>query len=289
MLFLAQVIVNGLTIGSLYALMALALASIFRATGMVNFAQGEMMMIGAMTALTAYRTFHLSYVPTLLIAVACTWILGAVIERISRPLLNAPAFTIVLSTAAVGQIIRSGVRVVKGDELASLPPILSNQPFTVAGVSFTPLNIGIVVISLLCLGVFVAFFRWTKMGWAMWATAQNREAAALVGVSVPRVFSMSWGISGALAAVAGVLIAPLIYITPDMGSIGVKGFMAAIIGGYNSLVGAVVGGFCLGLLESLAGVYISSTFKDVVTLGVLILMVTVRPMGLLGKPETRRV
>src|SRR5262249_56629501 len=100
MLFLAQVIVSGLTIGSVYALLALALASIFRATGMVNFAQGEMMMIGAMTALTAYRTFHLSYVPTLLIAVACTWALGVIIERLSRPLLAAPPFTIVLSTAA---------------------------------------------------------------------------------------------------------------------------------------------------------------------------------------------
>jgi branched-chain amino acid transport system permease protein len=289
MLLLAQVVVSGLTIGSVYALLALALASIYRATGMVNFAQGEMMMIGAMTALTAHRTFHLSFIPTLLIAVLCTWILGVIIERVSRPLLSAQAFTIVLSTAAVGQIIRSGVRVVKGDELATLPPILSTTPFTIAGVSFTPLSIGIVVISLVCLGVFVAFFRWTKLGWAMWATSQNREAAALVGVSVPRVFSMSWGIAGALAAVAGVLIAPLIYITPDMGAIGVKGFMAAIIGGYNSLAGAVLGGFCLGLLESLSGVYISSTFKDVVTLAFLVLMVTVRPWGLLGKPETRRV
>ena len=289
-LFFSQVVVSGLTIGSLYALTALGFAIIFRATGVVNFAQGEMMMIGAMFALVLFRDYHLGYVASFVLALGAAWIFGALVERVAyRPLLNAPVFTVILSTVAVGQILRSGVRIVRGDELALFPPILSGQPFTFMGISLTLLNIGIVVISLVFLAGFTAFFRWTRIGWAMRATAQNKEAAALVGVSVPMVFSVSWGISAALAAAAGILVAPLITITPDMGVIGIKGFIGAIMGGYNTLSGAVVGGFLLGVLENVTGVYISSTFKDVVTFCVLIAMVMVRPAGLLGTPETRRV
>jgi branched-chain amino acid transport system permease protein len=289
-MLLAQVVLSGLTLGSLYALTALGFAIIFRAAGVVNFAQGEMMMIGAMFALVLYRDYQLGYLPAFLLALVLAWGMGALVERVAyRPLLHAPVFTVILSTVAVGQMLRSGVRIVRGDELALFPPILSAQPFTWLGLSFTLLNIGIVVLALAFLGGFVGFFRWTRLGWAMRATAQNKEAAALVGVSVPMVFSMSWGISAALAAAAGILVAPLITITPDMGVIGIKGFIAAILGGYNSLTGAVLGGFLLGVLENLAGVYISSTFKDVVIFCVLIVTVIVRPAGLLGRPETRRV
>ncbi len=288
--FLAQVVVSGLTLGSLYALTALGFAIIFRATGVVNFAQGDMMMVGAFFALILYRGYHLGYVAAFLLALGAAWLLGAVIERVAyRPLVRAPVFTVILSTVAVGQMLRSGVRILRGDELALFPPILSATPFTWAGISLTWLNVGIVLIALLVLSGFLAFFRWTRLGWAMRATAQNREAAALVGVSVPMVFSVSWGISAALAAAAGILLAPLITITPDMGVIGIKGFIAAILGGYNSLVGSVAGGFLLGVLENLTGVYVSSTFKDVVIFGVLIATVVVRPAGLLGRPETRRV
>jgi branched-chain amino acid transport system permease protein len=289
-MLLAQVVLSGLTLGSLYALTALGFAIIFRATGVVNFAQGEMMMMGAMFALVLYRDYRLGYLPAFLLALVLAWGMGALVERVAyRPLLHAPVFTVILSTVAVGQMLRSGVRIVRGDELALFPPILSAQPFTWLGLSFTLLNIGIVVLALVFLAGFVAFFRWTRLGWAMRATAQNKEAAALVGVSVPMVFSVSWGISAALAAAAGILVAPLITITPDMGVIGIKGFIAAILGGYNSLYGAVLGGFLLGVLENLAGVYISSAFKDVVIFCVLIATVIVRPAGLLGRPEPRRV
>jgi len=125
------------------------------------------------------------------------------------------------------------------------------------------------------------FVKATSLGKAMRATAQNREAAALVGVSIPRVFSVSWGISAVLAATAGILLAPLITITPDMGVIGIKGFVGAILGGYNSLVGSVLGGFLLGVIENLAGVYISTAFKDIVTFGVLLVVLVFRPAGML--------
>jgi branched-chain amino acid transport system permease protein len=289
MLLFAQVIVSGLTLGSIYALTALGFVIIFRATAVVNFAQGEMMMVGAILALVLHHDYGLGYVPAFLLALVAAWLLGVLLERLAyRPLIQAPVFTVILSTVAVGQMLRSGVRIVRGQELSLFPPILSAEPFSWMGVRMTPLNLGIVAISLLLLVVFVAFFRWTRVGWSMRATAQNKEAAALVGVNVPRVFSLSWGISAVLAAAAGILLAPLIIITPDMGVIGIKGFAAAILGGFNSLPGAVLGGFLLGVLENLAGVYVSSAFKDVVTFFALLAVLAVRPAGMLGKPETRR-
>ena len=289
MLFFTQVIVSGLTLGSIYALTALGYVIIFRSTGVVNFAQGEMMMVGAVLALVLHKDFGLGYVTECSLAVLGAWVLGAVIERVAyRPLVDAPLFTVILSTVAVGQMLRSGVRVLRGQELSLFPPILSTEPFSAAGIRLTPLNLGITVIAVLLLGAFVTFFRRTWIGWAMRATAQNKEAAALVGVSIPRVFSVSWSLAAALAAAAGILLAPLIIISPDMGVIGIKGFIAAILGGFNSLPGAVVGGVLLGVLENLAGVYVSSAFKDVVTFGVLLAVLILRPAGILGRPEIRR-
>jgi len=288
-LFFTQVIVSGLTLGSIYALTALGYVIIFRSTGVVNFAQGEMMMVGAVLALVLHKDFGLGYVTECSLAVLGAWVLGAVIERVAyRPLVDAPLFTVILSTVAVGQMLRSGVRVLRGQELSLFPPILSTEPFSAAGIRLTPLNLGITVIAVLLLGAFVTFFRRTWIGWAMRATAQNKEAAALVGVSIPRVFSVSWSLAAALAAAAGILLAPLIIISPDMGVIGIKGFIAAILGGFNSLPGAVVGGVLLGVLENLAGVYVSSAFKDVVTFGVLLAVLILRPAGILGRPEIRR-
>ena len=289
MLFFSQVVVSGLTLGSIYALTALGYTIIFRATAVVNFAQGEMMMVGAVLALALYKDYGLGYVPAFLVALAGAWVMGVLLERIAyRPLIHAPVFTVILSTVAVGQMLRSGVRIFRGQELSLLPPIVSGEPFTWSGIRLTPLSLGIMAVSLLLLAAFVAFFRWTRMGWAMRATAQNKTAAALVGVSVPKVFSISWGIAAVLAAAAGTLLAPLIIITPDMGVIGIKGFIAAILGGFNSLPGAVLGGFLLGVLENLSGVYVSSAFKDVVTFCALLLVLTVRPAGILGRPEVRR-
>ncbi len=289
MLFLLQVIVSGLTLGSIYALTALGFVIIFKSAGVLNFAQGDLMMVGAIIALAVHRTFGLGYFASFGIALVAAWLLGVVLQRVAyRPLVRAPVFTVILSTVAVGQILRSSVRILRGSELSLFPPILSAEPFAWHGIRLTPLNLGIIGICVVTLLAFAAFFRWTKTGWAMRAAAMNKEAAAIVGISVSRVFSVSWGLSAALAAAAGILCAPLILITPDMGIIGIKGFVAAIIGGFNSLPGAVLGGFVLGVLENLVGVYVSSAFKDVVIFGLLLVVLMMRPSGILGTPEVRR-
>ncbi len=284
-----QVLITGITLGSLYALVGLGFVVIYRATKVVNFAQGEMMMLGAMLALYCYATLHLSYPLSFLIAVVACGVLGAAIERVAyRSILNAPVVTLILATVAVGQMIRAGVRILWGTEVSRFPSILPATPFKIAGVSLTPLSLSIISISILLVCVFMLFFRKTKLGKGMEATSENRDAALLVGISVNRTFSLVWAISSGLAAAAGVLLAPLIIITPEMGSIGIKGFIGAILGGFSSIPGAIAGCFVLGIIENLGGVYIASSMKDVISFCALLAILIVRPQGLFVSEVKKR-
>jgi branched-chain amino acid transport system permease protein len=286
---LSQVIISGLTLGSLYALVGLGFVIIYRATKVVNFAQGEMMMLGAMLALYFYDDLALPYVAAVLLALVSSAVFGAGLERVAyRPLLNAPVVTLILATVAVGQMIRAAVRILRGSEVSRFPSALSAEPFMILGVSMTPLSLGIIVISLLLVGAFMLFFRKTRVGKGMEATSENRDAALLVGISVNRTFSLIWAISSGLAAAAGVLLAPLIIITPEMGTIGIKGFIGAILGGFTSIPGAIAGCFLLGVVENLGGVYVSSSMKDVIAFCVLVLVLAIRPQGLFASEEGKR-
>jgi branched-chain amino acid transport system permease protein len=286
----AQLLVNSLTLGSVYALTALGFAVIYRATQVVNFAQGEMMMLGAMLALVLFRDFHLPYVLVIIASTGICMMVALLVEQIAfRPLLGAPHITVLLSTAAVAQIIRSSVRVFHGDDLGIFPAIVSMESMSVFGVRYTELNVLIIAVTAATLGGFAFLFSRTRIGWAMRATAQNKRGAAIVGISVPSIFAQSWVIAGALAALAGILMAPLIIVTPDMGAIANKGFVAAILGGFASLPGAIVGGLLLALAENLIGVYLTTAFKDVMVFGLLILLLLVRPSGLFGHPTLDRV
>ena len=287
---IGQIALNSLALGSIYALTALGFVIIFRASDVVNFAQGEMMMLGAMVALLLYRDMHLSYSIAFVLSIIICMVGGALVERIAfRPLMNAPHFTVLLSTVAIGQIIRSGVRIIFGQEVSSFPGVWSAEPISFMGLRTTALNLGIVAVTIITLLVFILVFSWTRIGWAMKATAQNKRGAAIVGISVSRTNAQVWAMAGGLAAIAGILLAPLIIITPDMGVIGNKGFVAAILGGFTSLPGAVLGGFALALAENLIGVYLSSAFKDVIVFVLLILVLLVRPAGLLGRQIVKRV
>jgi len=287
---IGQIALNSLALGSIYALTALGFVIIFRASDVVNFAQGEMMMLGAMVGLLLYRDMHLSYSIAFLLSIIICMVGGALVERIAfRPLMNAPHFTVLLSTVAIGQIIRSGVRITFGQEVSSFPGVWSAEPISLMGLRTTALNLGIVAVTIITLLVFILLFSWTRIGWAMKATAQNKRGAAIVGISVSRTNAQVWAMAGGLAAIAGILLAPLIIITPDMGVIGNKGFVAAILGGFTSLPGAVLGGFALALAENLIGVYLSSAFKDVIVFVLLILVLLVRPAGLLGRQIVKRV
>jgi branched-chain amino acid transport system permease protein len=286
----SQVVISGITLGSLYSLVGFGFVVIYRATKVVNFAQGEMMMLGAMFALYFYSDLSVPYFAAFLLAVLLCGTFGAALERVAyRPLLNAPVVTLILATVAVGQMMRAGVRILRGSEVSRFPSILSAEPFVIAGVTFTPLSLSIITIAILLVCAFMLFFRKTRIGKGMEATSENRDAALLVGISVNQTFSLVWAIGSALAAAAGVLLAPLIIITPEMGTIGIKGFIGAILGGFNSIPGAVAGCFLLGVIENLGGVYIASSMKDVIAFCVLVLILIFRPHGLFGLEEGKRV
>jgi branched-chain amino acid transport system permease protein len=287
---LPQVLISGVTLGSLYALVGLGFVVIYRATKVVNFAQGEMVMLGAILALYFHSDLRLPYIVAFLLTVLLCGLFGAALERIAyRPLMNASVVTLILATVAVAQMIKAGVRILRGSEVSRFPSILSAEPFTIAGVSMTPLSLSIITISVLLVAAFMLFFRKTKLGKGMEATSENREAALLVGISVNRTFSLVWAISSGLAAAAGILLAPLINITPDMGTIGIKGFIGAILGGFTSIPGAIAGCFLLGIIENLGGVYIASSMKDVISFCALVLILVLRPQGLFAANVGKRV
>ncbi len=289
MILFPQVIISGITLGSLYALVGIGFVIIYKATGVLNFAQGEMMMLGAIFALLFHFDFGMGYILAVLLAIILAGILGILLEVIIyRPLFNAPETTVILATVAVAQIMRATVRIFRGQEVSQFPPLFPLTPFTLAGVTVTPLGLGIIATSLLLVVSLAAFFSKTWLGKGMKATSENRMAASIVGIHVPLNFALIWGLSSALAAVAGILLAPLIIITPDMGSIGIKGFIGAILGGFKSIPGAVFGGIILGVIENLGGVYLDSSMKDVIAFIILLIVLAIRPDGLFGRGEWRR-
>jgi len=289
-LIFAQLIVSGLVLGAIYALIALGYVIIYKATSVVNFAQGEAVMVGAYIALSVHGLMHLPVPLVFGITIAVAAVLGVTIERVAyRRLLDAPVISLIIATLAVGLILRNIVRLVFGPNVYPFPPLMGNRPLVVGGVVTTPQNLLILGVAVTCMVLLFLYFRYTRWGKAMRAVSQNRTASVLMGISVRKVFSLIWALSAALGALAGVLLAPLLVVNPDMGWIALKAFVVAILGGFQSLPGAVLGGFALGVLENLSGFYIGSAFKDIVAYLVLIAILIVRPTGLFPERTGKRV
>ncbi len=280
-----ELLIGGLISGSLYGLIAIGFVLIFKATDVPNFAQGEILMISAYFGYILHSAAKLPYLLVFLLTILFAALFGIFIERIAyRSLIRRPIFSIILATIAVGIILRSGARFVWGDDVYVLPPMFSISPIALGTVSITPMNLSVLGVSILFIIVLYLFFRFTTLGKAMRATQQNKNAASLMGIRVERIFALTWAISSIFGAVAGIMLAPLILISPDMGWVAIKGFAAAILGGFSSLPGALLGGLILGITETLAGGFISSALKDIVSFVILIGILIVRPSGLLGKP-----
>ncbi len=284
-----QVFLSGLTSGSLYALIALGFVLIYKATGIVNFAQGEAVMIGAYFGLLFYVELHLPYYLCFSLAAISAFLVGMIINSIvCRPLIRAQHLSVIIATFALSFLMRSLIRLIWGSQYYSFPSPFSETTYKFGHLVISPQNFWITIISLLIMAIFYLFFKFTKTGKSMFATAQNREAASLMGVSINGVFTLIWGISCALGAASGILLAPICAISPYMGIIAIKAFAAAVLGGFNSLPGAVIGGFLLGIIENLGGFYISSAYKDIVAFLVLISVLCVKPTGLFGTEEIKR-
>lgn len=287
---LVQLLVSGLSTGSIYALVALGLVLAFKGTGILNFAHGELVALGAYIALFLTVLLHLPYWLVLLLSLAIMALVGVLFERLLiKPLMRAPSFTIVVATMAISLMIKNVLRLSWQEMIATLPSPLDNISLRIGEVSINPQYVWIIGCSVLITALLAIFFRKSLAGKALQAVAQNTEAARLMGIRVSLVFPLTFAISSMLAALAGILYAPIVGIQPEFGSIIMKGFAAAILGGFNSLLGAVVGGLVLGVLETFGGAFIGGMFKDVTAFAVLMTVLMIRPNGLFGKAEARRV
>ena len=284
-----QLLFSGLSIGSVYALVALALVIPFKASGVLNFGQGEMVTLGAYIALALSLGTSLPYYAVVPLTLVIAAVVGIIFERLFiRPLVRAPEFTIVIGTFALGLMVKFAIRLYWQDNVYSLPVPFSIEPWNLGGVRINPVFVWIVLCVIALLAALALFFQKSLTGKAMRAVSQNQEAARLMGISVERIFSSTWALGTAIGALAGVLFAPVTGIHPEIGGLILKAFVAAVIGGFNSLPGAVIGGLMLGVIETFSGAFVGSTFKNVVAFAVLILVLLVRPYGLFGSAGTRR-
>jgi branched-chain amino acid transport system permease protein len=297
-----QQLINGLALGAVYALIALGYTMVYGILQLINFAHGEVYMLGAYLGiivlgmltywgLTAY-SLTLSLLITIAVSMAFCAAYGAVIERVAyRPLRNAAKLTPLISAVGMSIILQNFVMLAQGKEYKNMPPMLPTEGFSLLGANVSPVQIFILTASILMMVALQLFVSRTRLGKAMRATSQDRVMAGLVGININQVISITFMIGSSLAAVAGVMVT-LYYgvVHFFMGyTAGLKAFTAAVLGGIGSIPGAMLGGFMLGLIESFGASYISSAYKDAFAFLVLIIMLIFRPAGLFGQKTMDKV
>ena len=287
-----QLLLAGIAQGCVYALVALGFVLIYKATETVNFAQGDLMMLGAFFALTGATVLGLPYWLTIAFAMAVMVVVGMLLERaVLRPVLGYPAFTVVMVTIGVGFVLRGAVTMVPGwgTETYALATPFADKVMRVGGVVVAEQQLAVILhTAVLCLALYF-FFRYTRIGIAMQATSQNQLAAYYMGIPVRRVNMLIWGLSAAIATIGGILLAPTTFVHSNMGFIGLKAFPAAVVGGFGSVPGAIVGGLIIGVVEALSGFYLPEGFKDVAAYVVVLLVLMVRPSGIFGETVAKKV
>jgi branched-chain amino acid transport system permease protein len=290
--FLQQV-VAGLASGGIYASLALALVLIFRTTRVINFAQGEMAMFTTFVAWTL-MDHGISFWPAFVLTLAIAFAGGVAIERIViRPVEGAPVLTVVIVTIGLALLLNGLASALWGSEVKSFESAFSTRAIVVGGVAVSVQDIGVIVVSLALVVVLWLFFRFTKLGLALRAAAVNPDESRLVGVRVGWMLALGWGLAALLGAVAGMLVAPTVFLEPNMmRAILLYAFAAAVIGGLDSPLGAVVGGLAFGVVQNLVETYVDwvgATLRLPVALVLLLLVLLIRPQGLFGHVAVRRV
>ncbi len=291
---LVQYLVTGVSVGAIYGLVGLGFAIIFNATGVINFAQGEFVMLGGMCAV-AFTGLGMPLITAALLSVAVVTAIGLLVERLTiRTLPGASIITLIIATIGASFVLKGGAKLLWGPEAVILPAFSGHQPLHIGAAGIAPPRVwvmGVVLVSVI--GVQL-FFKYTLAGKAMQACAINRSAAQLVGININRMVSVSFGLSAALAALGGIVLTPATMMRYSQGAtFTLPGFLAAVVGGLGNGIGAVVGGIMLGVLEALAGGFIDiitgglihSGYSKAIALAVALLVLWLRPQGLLGRRE----
>jgi branched-chain amino acid transport system permease protein len=286
-----QFLLTGITIGTIYGMVGLGFNIIYNATGIINFAQGEFVMLGGMFMIWFTMMLKIPMIAGFFLAVAAVTIIGGIFERLAIYPLKKPSVLILIMITLAGSIILKGSAMLFwGKETYTLPHFSGEEPFFLFGATILPQTLWVLAIMGVVVIILAIFFNFTMLGKAMRACAVNPTAASLVGISVKKMVLLSFALSAALGAIAGIIITPIALMEYDRGAIlALKGFAAAVLGGLGNGAGAVVAGLLIGIMESLGAGLISSGYKDAIALFVLLLVLFVKPSGLFGVSEASKL
>lgn len=288
--FLLLLISTGLVSGAAYGLIAMGFALIYKSTGVVNFAQGELVMLTGYISFTLYTTFNLSFFPLILVTIPISMLIGLVLERVFiRPMLGEPVFAIVMVTVGLAVVLRGITIMIWGPDPFNFNAGIATDVVYVGSVPFYPAQLYLIGALLVMTAGGWAFLRFSRMGIAMRAVASNETAALLVGISVSRIHAVAWMLSAAIASVAGVLFAANYKLAPDLWFQGLKSFPAVILGGLDSVIGSALAGLIIGVVENLFQGYVGQGLREISGFVIIIIVLMVRPFGLFGSKEIERV
>ncbi len=290
--YFSSLVVSGLVVGTMYGLVAIGFALIFKVSRVVNFAQGEVMMLIAFIAYSVALRTSGSLPLVILTVLAASILIGALIERlVIRPMLGQPTFSIVMMTIALAVLLRSIIALIWGTDPMRMPVTgaVAMTPIDVLGTNIQPAQFALVAVYVgACTGLW-AFLRFNVIGIAMRASATDPTVALLMGLSVSKLYRVAWILSALLAGLAGLLFANIYHVGLDMGHVGIQAFPATILGGLDSILGSALGGLLIGVAENLAGGYIGSGYKELAGFAIILVVLMLRPHGLYGEKEIERV
>jgi len=291
---LIQASLSGVAIGCVYSLVALGFVLIYKATGVLNFAQGELMMVGAYIYFSLVTSLDMTPLLAFGATLVLAGLLGALVERlVLHPLVDEPPFTLVMVTIGLATLLRAVTGMIWSHDTFAFPSPVPEGAVHVGQVAVPLVDVWTMAVTMVLSLLLFLFFHYTRLGTAMRAVAQNRYAAQLMGISVDRIFTLTWALAASLGAIGGMLLADISFLHTNMGFIGLRAFPAVVLGGMESIPGALLGGLIIGLIESLAGVYLDPILgggtHQVLAFVILLVVLMLRPTGLFGATLEKRV
>jgi branched-chain amino acid transport system permease protein len=289
-----QSLVSGIVIGSIYALVALGFVLIYKSTAVINFAQGELLLFGAFLCLTLVTTLKIPFWIAFFATLIAAALLGLLLERLFlRPMIGEPVISIIMLTIGLASVLKSIIHIIWGSETKVYPEVFPTTPIQLGPVSVSQVYIYSVVFAIICLILFNLFFRYSSAGIAMRAVANDQQAAQSMGISIKKIFGIAWAIASIVASIGGILIGNINGVNSSLSAFGLKVFPAVILGGLDSIPGAILGGLIIGILEAISGIYLDPLFeggtKEVVPFIILVIILMIKPYGLFGTEEIEKV
>lgn len=285
-----SLVIDGLAVGSVYSLVAVGLVMLVKSTGALNFAHGDFMMFSTFVAYAMVVQFKLPFWVAVIGSLAFAALLGMIAERlVIRKLMKGPMSGIIMGTLGMGYILQGIAKMIWTDDIFRFPEIFPGDYVKVGGALISPQSIGVNVSAVIIISGLYFFLNKTKTGTGLRALTQNKTAATLMGIKVTRMYSISWAVGGMLAGFAGILLAPALFLSTAMGSITFTCIIAAIIGGFGNIYGAIIGGYILGVFSSIIPIYIPTELQGIIPFVLLMLVLFLKPNGILGKRMVKKV